>query len=543
MDDRRFDDLTRRMAAVPTRRQVLGGIAGTLAGLIGLRPNPRSADAKPKDDDKDDKKGCKKTGKNCKRDDQCCNGLVCEADACTPGCRINGAFIAPAASPPGKPCVVCIPAISITTGTNNDGAACDDGNACTQTDICQGGVCLGSNPVVCTALDACHDVGVCDTSTGLCTNPAKPDGASCSDGNACTQTDTCQGGVCTGANPVVCPPPDQCHTGVCDEATGECVYQAKADGTPCQGADLCFQGHACQAGVCVGSDPVVCTPSDECHAAGTCNPADGTCSNPPADSGTPCGSPICEGAVLQTFACDGQGTCAQAKTDCSPYTCDSDSAACPSSCNGDEACASGLHCVNGVCCQAQDFCDFSGVCCDPERSPTATCCPANDGGCCECFHNSDPGGQEFICCEPEDLCGPAGADTCCHVDEACVSDRCCHDTFHCEDRCCDRPCCNGVCCSQGTECVNDTCVEQGRICDPAAAKTTCLAGEICANVQNVCCTQDRIIERTEDHDGVPIVVTECCPYGEGPSLGVDFGQICCSAPDYCSTSRGSRIRA
>ncbi|MBI3391542.1 MAG: hypothetical protein HY027_27730 [Deltaproteobacteria bacterium] len=37
--------------------------------------------------------------------------------------------------------------------TPNTGASCDDADACTQTDTCQAGTCTGSNPVVCTALD------------------------------------------------------------------------------------------------------------------------------------------------------------------------------------------------------------------------------------------------------------------------------------------------------------------------------------------------------------------------------------------------------
>src|SRR5258707_1338526 len=44
--------------------------------------------------------------------------------------------------------------------------------------------------VVCTALDQCHDVGTCNASTGACSNPAKPNGTTCSDGNACTQAGT-----------------------------------------------------------------------------------------------------------------------------------------------------------------------------------------------------------------------------------------------------------------------------------------------------------------------------------------------------------------
>jgi hypothetical protein len=59
-------------------------------------------------------------------------------------------------------------------------------------------MCVGSNPVVCTALDQCHVPGVCDTMTGSCSNPNKPDGQVCDDNNVCTQEDHCQGGVCIG---------------------------------------------------------------------------------------------------------------------------------------------------------------------------------------------------------------------------------------------------------------------------------------------------------------------------------------------------------
>src|SRR5439155_1610208 len=83
-----------------------------------------------------------------------------------------------------------------------DGTACNDNNACTSGETCQSGTCTGTNPVVCTASDQCHDVGTCNPSTGFCSNPPKTNGTACNDGNACTQTDTCQSGVCTGSNPV-----------------------------------------------------------------------------------------------------------------------------------------------------------------------------------------------------------------------------------------------------------------------------------------------------------------------------------------------------
>ncbi|MCC7537550.1 MAG: hypothetical protein IT379_15105, partial [Deltaproteobacteria bacterium] len=39
--------------------------------------------------------------------------------------------------------------------------SCDDGDACTLTDTCVGTTCVGANPVVCSALDNCHNPGVC----------------------------------------------------------------------------------------------------------------------------------------------------------------------------------------------------------------------------------------------------------------------------------------------------------------------------------------------------------------------------------------------
>ena len=73
------------------------------------------------------------------------------------------------------------------------------------------------------------NVGVCDPSTGVCSTPALADGTACNDGNACTQVDTCQAGVCVGHNPVVCAPSDQCHVaGVCNVGTGVCTNPAAA---------------------------------------------------------------------------------------------------------------------------------------------------------------------------------------------------------------------------------------------------------------------------------------------------------------------------
>jgi hypothetical protein len=134
-----------------------------------------------------------------------------------------------------------------------DGTGCNDGNACTQGDTCQAGTCEGT-PVVCTASDQCHDAGICNPGTGVCSNPAKLNGTGCNDGNACTQGDTCQAGTCEGT-PVVCTASDQCHdVGVCNPASGLCSNPAKPDGSAC---NLVNATASCAAGACA---MVSCTP-------------------------------------------------------------------------------------------------------------------------------------------------------------------------------------------------------------------------------------------------------------------------------------------
>jgi hypothetical protein len=46
------------------------------------------------------------------------------------------------------------------------GKSCHDGNACTTGDVCKSdGSCVGT-PIVCAAVDQCHDADMCNPSTG-----------------------------------------------------------------------------------------------------------------------------------------------------------------------------------------------------------------------------------------------------------------------------------------------------------------------------------------------------------------------------------------
>ena len=120
---------------------------------------------------------------------------------------------------PGNPDAVSVTTVApLFCGAAPDGTECDDLNGCTTIDTCQSGACVGSNPVVCAAVDACHVAGTCRTATGACTNPVKPDGTVCDDANACTSNDACGAGVCAGI-PVL--PPGDVGDGVrLDQAGG-----------------------------------------------------------------------------------------------------------------------------------------------------------------------------------------------------------------------------------------------------------------------------------------------------------------------------------
>ena len=237
------------------------------------------------DDSCDPAVGCVHTNNTASCDD----GNACTTnDRCSAGSCVGGA--APNCDD-GNSCTTdsCSSGPGCQHHVLPDGVACTDGDACTQTDTCHSGACVGTAPVVCTALDQCHDAGVCDRASGTCSNPDKANGSACSDGDACTQSDSCQAGVCTGADPVVCTALDQCHdAGVCDPASGTCSNPNKTDGAACADGDACTQTDSCQSGICTGTNPVVCAALDQCHDAGVCDPASGTCSNPSKADGSAC---------------------------------------------------------------------------------------------------------------------------------------------------------------------------------------------------------------------------------------------------------------
>ena len=148
------------------------------------------------------------------------------------------------------------------------GPSCDDDDPCTVGDACVKGACTGT-AMACPG-DLCHQDGKCNRFTGVCETASRPDGPPCNDGSACPQTDVCHAGFCLGGNRVVCQPSDACHVaGICDPTTGACSDPVASDGVSCG------ENMACAAGACNAlppKPPVLPDPpktgSSHCSAAG-----------------------------------------------------------------------------------------------------------------------------------------------------------------------------------------------------------------------------------------------------------------------------------
>jgi hypothetical protein len=289
-----------------------------------------------------------------------------------------------------------------------DGMACIGNSKCFNAYACVSGTCTGSNPVLCAPSDQCHAVGICDPSSGACSNPSAPNGAACNDGNACTQTDSCQGGTCTGANPVTCTASDACHlAGTCAPTSGACSNPPVA----------CSQPDVCLAGACTEG----CNIDGAFYAPGTANPNNAcqTC-NPGVSTSTWDGS--------TTGCCMGDDVIIPGKPaqNCSPYTCATsttttetfpffetvETAACTTTCipgpNG-SGCGAGSACgaveeVNG---SVGTFCSPCGEPGEPACTSGAPC-NADCGLPGECVDNG-------LFCIP---CGDKVNDFCCDTTNA-----------------------------------------------------------------------------------------------------------------------------
>lgn len=347
------------------------------------------------------------------------------------------------------------------------GGGCDDDDACTESDVCVLGECTGQ-PKRCDDDDPCtHDH--CHPVTGCWF--AFLAGLPCDDKNACTRDDTCrEDGGCKGVE-VSCDDGNPCTRDACDPAQG-CRYE-QPYGAPCDDGSVCTKGDHCEAGVCTGVW-MACDDGNPC-TSDSCDPLEG-CRNVPAD-GASCndGNPCTDLDRCVAGVCVGQAT---ACDDGEPCTLDS--------CTAASGCVhkplSGLPCDDGDACTAPDKCGPDGcrpgkpVLCDDFQDCTDDWCDPAVG----CVHASLTG----TACDDRDACT---------IHDTCVGGECrgnrlvCDDANPCTDDHCDPssgcvfvpnslPCDDGDPCTSGDECVDGIC-RAGRDPECLAVQRVVLAGD------------------------------------------------------------------
>jgi len=274
-----------------------------------------------------------------------------------------------------------------------DGATCDDGDPCTTDDACADGVCVGEALACPDDVASCR-VGVCEE--GACTLVEAADDTPCDDGNACTRTDVCVAGQCEGRDELSCDGSTTCVVGSCNPDTGECEGTPQPDGTACENA--CVFNGSCRGGSCVGV-PNTCPRGVSCRTLAGCDPVVG-CVYDIAEDGTSCDDESqctladrCEAGecVGDTFSCPEPPTCFEAY--CDPEVgCVEAQLPDGTECEDEDLCTVMTECQAGVCeslvdvdcallpCMRGNQCNPATGSCEPEYFAQGT--PCSDGNLC-----------------------------------------------------------------------------------------------------------------------------------------------------------------
>lgn len=279
-----------------------------------------------------------------------------------------------------------------------EGAACDDGNGCTEGDTCLGTVCVAT-PKDCTHLDSDCSSGYCSPAAGACQVDAQPDGIACNDDNLCTLFDSCTEGDCVGESIDCSALEDSCNTGKCDPSTAACFKSPKPGNGACNDLDPCTVLDQCDEGTCSGS-AVDCSHLEGACIQAACNPNSGLCVTSLRPDGTPCddgNACTIDGACSAAFCASDTIDCSALQTPCSLAQCDAATGLCyaqpkaeGTSCNDDDPCTLLDSCSEGECagyvkdCSVFDGPCSSGICnavngfCGQDVFETGTACDDGD---------------------------------------------------------------------------------------------------------------------------------------------------------------------
>ena len=480
-------------------------------------------------------------------DDNLCNGtLFCDKTALPFKCKVQPNTVVECLVPSQFDEACATSSCDPQTGQCSakpvtNGKKCDDEDACTASDSCLSGVCLGADKE-CTDGNPCT-LDSCDEDVG-CVFNVTVGFQGCDDGNECTLQDACEFGFCVGKGAETCDDNNPCTDDDCDPALG-CQHSFSTK--PCIDADPCTISEVCQGGSCVGaaldcSDGNACNGLEACEkgvgckpgtpptcddglacTADSCSPAVG-CKHVPNDAlcddgvfcngsevcsiddgcvgvakpdGTPCddASACTEDDVCKAGACKGDGVDCDDSNPCTVDTCDPITQGCTYSlpagvvaCNDGDACTEGDVCQGGFCVGTVPVvCDDKNPCTDETCDATDGCVTTNNTALC---NDKDACTLDDVCsggvCGGEllDCSGDSDGDPCTE-NEACVGGACQGTPLDCSDL--DTECTEGVCNSGFCEMapLAGACDDE----DACTSNDTCVGGE-CMGAEMDCSELD-----------------------------------------------------
>lgn len=435
--------------------------------------------------------------------------------------------------------------------------ACGDGGGVVEPDL----PAAGDLPAGDVAAVKCRSVADCPMAVSACRAPAcsaeglcllvadeTQNGAPCDPGDRCAlEPKTCRSGACEYGLKRACPA-RSCRLGRCDPATGECVEEAVADGTVCEGDDNICTRDDCRAGgcalgqnecpctvdedcpdnvdLCMGRlrcdpgqkrcvpDPqtrVVCPPSIEACRERVCNPTRGECELKPIADGTLClpTSPCTTGGHCLGGTCLEQPKCRD-DNDCTLDVCDPLTGECAfvaqhgAACDDGEPCTTGDVCVGTECVGDPKDCDDGNPCTSEtcvlgkgcEVTLLAAGTPCDDGVAC----TDDACDEDGVC---------VGTSRACDDDNPCTDDSCDPETGECVHVWNEAPCDDANVCT-----ADDRCGEG--VCRPGRLIPGCCRGDADCADDNPCTIDSCILGRCEV---APDSGRSCMATGDGCSRG------------------------
>jgi hypothetical protein len=348
--------------------------------------------------------------------DECLGDGGCDHPLRAGWCRIDDGCWEDGDPNPDADCLECITAVATDAWTPDDTNSCKDGDPCTLSDLCTGGVCVGV-PMTCPGDGNPCTAAHCDA--GSCVQ--EPADGPCDDGDPCTDGDLCAAGECLGGEAMVCDDGNACTDDACIAGAG-CMFASNT--APCDDGNACTAGDACGGGVCQpGGGAPDCDDGNPC-TDDSCHPVQGCLHFPnaaPCDDGDPCQvDDFCVGGVCQAgpigIVCDDGNVCT------------------------DDGCAAGVGCVttpNTAACDDGDVC-FSGDQCQGgacQPGPDALAC--DDGNGC-----TDDYCEAFIGCQATPNTVPCDDESVCTYGDTCAGGACVGTPISCDD---------------GNPCTNDSC--------------------------------------------------------------------------------------